>query len=100
MTAPAPAMARRTVTRRPPRAGLDGASLSVRTWLLLAAGAVGGLVFTGVYLAEGATRAGYQALAQPISALSLGPGWCACRPRAGGRHWPPAGARWRSRCCA
>jgi len=35
---------------------------------------VGGLVFTGVYLAEGATRAGYRALAQPISALSLGPG--------------------------
>jgi hypothetical protein len=31
-------------------------------------------VFTGVYLAEGATRAGYRALAQPISALSLGPG--------------------------
>jgi hypothetical protein len=43
-------------------------------WLLLAAGTVGGLVFTGVYLAEGATRAGYRALAQPVSALSLGPG--------------------------
>src|SRR5262249_233733 len=38
------------------------------------AGTAGGLVFTGVYLAEGATRAGYRALAQPISALSLGPG--------------------------
>jgi len=35
---------------------------------------VGGVAFTGVYLAEGATRAGYRALAQPISALSLGPG--------------------------
>jgi hypothetical protein len=46
----------------------------VRAWLLLAAGTAGGLVFTGVYLAEGATRAGYAALAQPISALGLGPG--------------------------
>jgi hypothetical protein len=46
----------------------------VRAWLLLGAGTVGGLVFTGAYLAEGATRAGYRALAQPISALSLGPG--------------------------
>jgi hypothetical protein len=66
-------MARR-VTRRPPRAGLAGSALSVWAWLLLAAGPAGGLVFTGVYLAEGATRAGYQALAQPVSALSLGPG--------------------------
>jgi hypothetical protein len=46
----------------------------VRAWLLLAAGTAGGLLFTGVYLAEGATRAGYRAPAQPISALSLGPG--------------------------
>src|SRR5262249_14669275 len=74
MTAPAPAMRRGTVTRRMPRAGLDGGALPVRAWLLLAAGTAGGLVFTGVYLAEGATRAGYRALAQPISALSLGPG--------------------------
>ena len=74
MTTPAPAMTRRTVTRRPRRAGLDGGALSVRAWLLLAAGTAGGLVFAGVYLAEGATRAGYRALAQPISALSLGPG--------------------------
>src|SRR5215831_6821177 len=57
-----------------PRSGLDGRALSVRAWLLLAAGTAGGLVFAGVYLAEGATRAGYRALAQPISALSLGPG--------------------------
>jgi len=57
-----------------PRSGLDGRALSVWAWLLLAAGTAGGLVFTGVYLAEGATRAGYRALAQPISALSLGPG--------------------------
>ena len=73
MTA-APARARRPVTRRLPRAGLAGGALSVWAWLLLAAGTAGGLVFTGVYLAEGATRAGYRALAQPISALSLGPG--------------------------
>ncbi|HEY6275962.1 MAG TPA: DUF998 domain-containing protein [Streptosporangiaceae bacterium] len=74
MTAPAPAMARRAVTHRLPRAGLDSSALSVRAWLLLAAGPAGGLVFTGVYLAEGAARAGYRTLAQPISALSLGPG--------------------------
>src|SRR6516225_7517687 len=74
MTSPAPAMAARAVAPRLPRAGLGGGALSVRAWLLLAAGTAGGLVFTGVYLAEGATRAGYRALAQPISALSLGPG--------------------------
>jgi hypothetical protein len=63
------------VARGPqPHSGLDGAALPVRTWLLLAAGTIGGLLFTAVYLAEGATRAGYDALAQPISALSLGPG--------------------------
>ena len=74
MTAPAPARARRAVTRPLPRAGLDGGTLSVLAWLLLAAGTAGGLAFTGVYLAEGATRAGYAALAQPLSAHSLGPG--------------------------
>ena len=74
MTAPAPVMAPRAVTRRLPSAGLDGGALSVRAWLLLATGTAGGLAFTGVYLAEGATRAGYRALAQPVSALSLGPG--------------------------
>src|SRR5215469_10565269 len=74
MTAPAPAREPRAVTPRLPRTGLDGRPPSVRAWLLLAAGTVGGLVFTGAYLAEGATRAGYQTLAQPISALSLGPG--------------------------
>jgi hypothetical protein len=74
MAAPAPTTARLAFTRRLPRAGLDGGALSVRAWLLLAAGTAGGLVFTGVYLAEGATRAGYDALAQPVSALSLGPG--------------------------
>ena len=74
MTAPAPATARPALTRRAPRAGLNSGALSVRAWLMLAAGTAGGLAFTGVYLAEGATRAGYRALAQPISALSLGPG--------------------------
>jgi hypothetical protein len=74
MTAPASSMASRAVAPGLPRAGLAGGALSVRAWLLLAAGTAGGLVFTGVYLAEGATRAGYRALAQPISALSLGPG--------------------------
>lgn len=74
MAASVPAMARRAVTSRLPHAGLDGSGLSASAWLLLAAGTVGGLVFTGVYLAEGTTRAGYRALAQPISALSLGPG--------------------------
>ena len=74
MKAPVPARARPAVTRRLRSAGLDGGALSVRTWLLLAAGTAGGLVFTGVYLAEGAARAGYQTMAQPISALSLGPG--------------------------
>jgi hypothetical protein len=58
----------------PARSGLDGASLTARTWLLLAAGTIGGLLFTAAYLVEGATRAGYDGLAEPISALSLGPG--------------------------
>ena len=74
MTAPGPTTACRTVARRTARAGLDGRALAVWAWLLLAAGTAGGLAFTGAYLAEGATRAGYRALAQPISALSLGPG--------------------------
>ena len=58
------------------RSGLDGRGLPTRGWLLLAAGTAGGLLFTGAYLAEGVTRAGYRPLALPISALSLGPdGW-------------------------
>jgi hypothetical protein len=67
-------MAPRAITPRRPRAGLAGSALSLWAWLLLAAGTAAGLVFTGVYLAEGATRAGYWTLAQPVSALSLGPG--------------------------
>lgn len=42
--------------------------------LLLACGPVGGLIFTATYLIEGATRPGYDAWQQAISALSLGPG--------------------------
>jgi hypothetical protein len=96
-------MARRAVTRRLPRAGLDGGDLSVRAWLLPAAGTAGGLVFTGGYLAGGATRAGDRTLAQPVSALSLGPGgWVqqlnfivfgvlACLPAAGWRAAPAPG---------
>ena len=56
----------------PGRAG--GLVLSLLTWLLVALATVGGLVFTVAYTLEGATRPGYDWLAQPISALSLGPG--------------------------
>jgi hypothetical protein len=52
----------------------SGLVLSLLTWLLVALGTVGGLVFTVAYTLEGATRQGYDWLAQPISALSLGPG--------------------------
>jgi hypothetical membrane protein len=51
-----------------------GFVLSPLTWLLVALGTVGGLLFTAAYMLEGATRPGYDWLAQPISALSLGPG--------------------------
>ncbi|HET9110712.1 MAG TPA: hypothetical protein VFN78_07805, partial [Ktedonobacterales bacterium] len=40
---------------------------------LVSCGGIGALLFTVVYLLEGATRPGYDALRQPISALSLGP---------------------------
>jgi hypothetical protein len=69
-----PATAHRAVTCRAAGGGLDGRAVPVRAWLLLAAGTVGGVLFTGVYLTEGVTRDGYRMLAQPISALSLGPG--------------------------
>jgi hypothetical protein len=51
-----------------------GSGASIATLLLVACGTLGGIIFTAVYLAEGATRAGYDAVSQPISALSLGPG--------------------------
>lgn len=57
-----------------PPSGLDGRGLPTRAWLLLVAGIAGGVLFTGAYLAEGATRAGYRPLEMPISALSLGHG--------------------------
>lgn len=56
------------------RRRLDGASLDPVALLLVACGSVGGLVFTAVYLVEGATRPGYDAGTQAISAISLGPG--------------------------
>jgi hypothetical protein len=44
--------------------------------LLLACGAIGPLLFIVVFLIEGATRADYSALRQPISSLSIGElGW-------------------------
>jgi len=42
-------------------------------WLMLCGG-VGAVLFTATYLLEGATRPGYDAWQQPISALSLGTG--------------------------
>jgi len=68
MTAPAPAMTRWAATRRLPRAGLDGGARSGRAWLL-AAGTAGGLMLTGVYLAEGAG-----ALAFPVPRVIAGVG--------------------------
>ncbi len=53
---------------------LDGASLSPATLSLLAAGVLGALLFTVVYLVEGATRPGYDAWTDAVSLLSLGPG--------------------------
>lgn len=41
---------------------------------LVSCGAIGTLLFTAIYLIAGATRPGYDAMAQPVSALSLGPG--------------------------
>jgi len=37
-------------------------------------GVAGAVLFTTIYLIEGMTRPDYNALQQPISALSLGPG--------------------------
>jgi hypothetical protein len=54
--------------------GLDGARLSPTALLLVACGALGGVLFAATYLVEGATRPGYNAWQQAISALSLGPG--------------------------
>jgi hypothetical protein len=51
-----------------------GLALSPRALLLMACGALWGIVFFVVYMLEGATRPGYDARTQAISALSLGPG--------------------------
>jgi Protein of unknown function (DUF998) len=59
------------VSQRPT---LDGAMLSPATLALIACGTLGGVLFAVVYLIEGATRPGYIAWQQAISALSLGPG--------------------------
>jgi hypothetical protein len=53
---------------------LDGALLSAVTRLLLVIGTLGALLFTAVYLVEGATRPGYDAWSDAVSLLSLGPG--------------------------
>src|SRR5579875_3223827 len=53
---------------------LDGASLDRLSLLLLVGGGLGTLLFTAVYLIEGATQPGYDVWVQPISSLSLGPG--------------------------
>ncbi len=56
------------------QSGLNGASLPPITLLLVSCGVIGSVIFTTTYLIEGITRPGYNALQQPISALSLGPG--------------------------
>jgi uncharacterized membrane protein len=61
-----------TQPQAPPR--LNGALLSRTALLLIACGTLGGVLFAVTYLVEGATRPGYDAWQQAISALSLGPG--------------------------
>src|SRR5258708_14157841 len=53
---------------------LNGSPLSPTTLLLARSSVIGSLLFTVVYLIEGATRPGYDPWRQAISALSLGPG--------------------------
>lgn len=57
-----------------PSSGWEKGLQSPLTFGLLSCGAVGAFLFTVTYLLEGITRPGYDALQQPISALSLGPG--------------------------
>lgn len=54
--------------------GREGVPLSSTTKLLVSSSVIGSLLFTATYLIEGATRPGYVAWQQAISALSLGPG--------------------------
>lgn len=51
-----------------------GRPVPIRLLLWLSLGTVGSILFTTVYLVEGATRPGYSGWQQAISALSLGPG--------------------------
>jgi len=52
------------------------ADYSPVTWLLIACGAIGPILFIAVFLIEGATRPGYSAWRDFVSALSLGDqGW-------------------------
>lgn len=53
---------------------LNGAPLSPTTMFLLLLSLFGSLLFTITYLIEGITRPGYDALREPVSALSLGSG--------------------------
>lgn len=47
-----------------------------KTRTLLASGVIAGPLFVGTFLAEGATRAGYEPLRHPVSSLALGDhGW-------------------------
>lgn len=54
--------------------GLGAGVGSPLTLGLVSCGGIGALLFTAVYLIEGATRPGYDAWSQPISSLSLGHG--------------------------
>lgn len=48
----------------------------MKTNVLLACGAIAGLLFTVAWIVEGATRANYDSLRHPISSLSIGEfGW-------------------------
>ena len=59
-----------------PLKGKQIEELSGRTRSLLVCGVIGPLFFILVFLLEGATRAGYNALRQPVSSLSIGEsGW-------------------------
>ena len=49
---------------------------TIRTKTLLACGAIAGPLFVFAFLIEGATRADYDPLRQPVSSLALGDqGW-------------------------
>jgi hypothetical protein len=57
-----------------PEQGVKGRRSLVRR--LLTGGAVAGPLFIGTFLAEGATREGYNPVRHPVSSLALGPrGW-------------------------